>query len=318
MSRRLPPLNAVRAFEAAARLGSFRKAADELFVTPNAVAAQVKSLEEWVGLALFKRLSRGVVLTEAGERYWPALAELLDGIEAATGKLRENAGPRVLTLATVPSFASRWLVPRLGRLHTRVSDLQVRVQVGPHLTDFRREPVDVVIRHGAGVYPGLSSTFLLKDVLFPVCSPRLLETGPPLRGPWGLGSHVLLHDEPDRGFHEPSWADWLAVAGVEGIDPRRGPMFSFTHMTIQAALSGQGVALAPATQVVEELQSGRLVRPFSDTVPDPFSYWLVCPTERVERPDIVILRDWLVDEIKAFRQCLEGLGLGDQLTRTLT
>lgn len=296
MPRRLPPLNAVRAFEAAARTRSFRKAAEELFVTPGAVSQQVRSLEEWIGLPLFRRLPRGVALTEAGERYWPTLADLLDRLELATRSLRQDAGPRALVIGTVPSFAARWLVPRLGRLHTRHPDLQVRVQVSPRLTDFGREPVDLVIRHGAGVYPGLFCEFLLKDELFPVCSPELLRHGPPLARPADLAGHVLLHDEPEAGFHEPNWAEWLKTAGCAAVDGRRGPMFQFTHMTIQAAIAGQGVALAPACMVAEELTAGRLVRPFALSVPDPYTYWIVCPPDRAERPDIAALRAWLRDE----------------------
>lgn len=296
MSRRLPPLNAVRAFEAAARLASFKKAAEELNVTPGAVSQQVRQLEDWVGVPLFRRLSRGVALTPAGDRYWPVLAELLDHLAKATRQLRADVGPRLLTVATIPSFGARWLVPRLGRLQVRLPELQVRVQIGPQLTDFRREAVDVVIRHGGGVYPGLFSEFLLKDVLFPVCSPALQAHGPPLREPADLARHILLHDEPNLGFNEPRWADWLAAAGCGGIDAERGPMFSFTHMTVQAALAGQGIALAPASQVAEELADGRLRRPFALSIPDPFAYWIVCPPDRANRPDIAAFRTWLHEE----------------------
>lgn len=304
MSRRLPPLNAVRAFEAAARHCSFRLAADELHVTPGAVSQQVKQLEDWIGVPLFRRLPRGLVLTEAGSRYGPWLGEMLDGIAGATRRIAEEAGHRVLTVSTIPSLGTRWLVPRLGRLRRRCPTLEVRVQINPLVTDFRREAVDVVIRHGMGNYPGLRTDHLFTDDIFPVCSPRLLADGPPLRHPRDLAGYTMLHDEPDPGhFREIGWSEWLAAAGCPDMVPQRGLSFSFTHMTLQAALAGQGVALTPASLVAEDLAEGRLVRVFDLAVRDPYSYWLACPLDRADRPDIADFRDWLLEEVEA-----EGAG----------
>lgn len=299
MSRRLPPLNAVRAFEAAARHNSFRLAAEELHVTPGAISQQVKQLEEWIGVPLFRRLPRGLAPTEAGSLYGPLLGEMLDGIAVATRRLAEQAGHRVLTVSTIPSFGTRWLVPRLGSLRRRCPALEVRVQINQFITDFQREAVDVAIRHGGGNYPGLRSDHLFDDVLFPVCAPRLVEDGPPLRRPCDLAGYTLLHDEPDYGgFREIGWSDWLAAAGCADMVPQRGLSFSFTHMTVQAALAGQGIALAPNSQVAEDLAEGRLVRLFEVAVADPHAYWLVCPLDRADRPDIADFRDWLLDEVR--------------------
>lgn len=298
MSRRLPPLNAIRAFEAAARHCSFRLAAEELHVTAGAISQQVKQLEEWVGVALFRRLPRGLVLTEAGSRYGRALGETLDGMAEATLRLCEDAGHRELTVSTIPSFGARWLAPRLGRLRRRYPALEVRLQINPELTDFRREAVDVVIRHGGGGYPGMRSDFLFTDEVFPVCSPRLLAGGLSLRQPSDLAHHTLLYDEPNPGgLQEVTWADWLAAAGCADTVAPRGPSFSFTHMTLQAALAGDGLALTPGSLVAEDLAEGRLVRPFTIAVPDRYGYWLVCPLDRADRPDISAFRGWLLEEI---------------------
>lgn len=289
------------------RHNSFRLAAEELHVTPGAVSQQVKMLEEWVGVPLFRRLPRGLAPTEAGSRYGAALGEMLEGIAAATRRLAEEAGHRVLTVSTIPSFGARWLAPRLGRLRRRCPTLEVRVQIDPNLTDFRREAVDVAIRHGSGGYAGMRTDYLFTDEVFPVCSPKLLAEGPPLRQPCDLVRHALLYDEPNPGkLREITWADWLAAAGCAGAVLPRGPSFSFTHMTLQAALAGDGIALTPASLVAEELAEGRLIRLFSLAMPDPYSFWLVCPLERADRPDVADFRDWLVDEAKAWKMTGTG------------
>lgn len=296
-SRRLPPLNALRAFEAAARHLSFDKAARELHVTPGAISQQIKSLEDWLGVALFRRLPRGVLLNDAGQVYWPELRDAFDLMARATERLGTHDLGNVLTVSTMPSFAARWLIPRLGRLSERHAALQVRVAASSALTDFQREDVDVAIRFGHGNYPGLAVSRLLEEVVFPVCDPRLPNSKRPLRALADLSRHVLLHDEPDpSGVHVLDWAHWLAAVGAVGVDARSGPRFTYTHMTLQAAAAGQGVALGTSVLVDDDQVTGRLIRPLAESVKSPYAYYLVCPEATRSRPKIKAFWDWALGE----------------------
>jgi LysR family glycine cleavage system transcriptional activator len=294
--RRLPPLNAVRAFEAAARHESFHAAADELAVTPGAVAQHVKSLEAWLRLPLFRRLpSRGVVLTQAGQRYAATVSGLLDDLAEATRRLVAQDNVHVLTVSTIHSFAAQWLIPRLASFRTEEPGLDVRVVASNSLTDFDREEVDLAIRYGRGGYHDLTAELLLEESYFPVCSPALTREGPhPLREPADLAYHTLLHE--DAGALLPSvvgWPEWLAVAGVTGVDPRRGPRFTHTFLALQAAAGGQGVAMATSVLIGDDLANGRLVRPFGPDVPSPFNYYLVCPPAAAELPKVQAFARWI-------------------------
>lgn len=294
--RRLPPLNAVRAFEAAARHESFHAAADELAVTPGAVAQHVKSLEAWLRLPLFRRLpSRGVVLTQAGQRYAAAVSGLLDDLAEATRRLVAQDNVHVLTVSTIHSFAAQWLIPRLASFRKEEPGLDVRVVASNSLTDFDREEVDLAIRYGRGGYHDLTAELLLEESYFPVCSPALMREGPhPLREPADLAYHTLLHE--DAGALLPSvvgWSEWLAAAGVTGVDPRRGPRFTHTFLALQAAAGGQGVAMATSVLIGDDLDNGRLVRPFGPDVPSPFNYYLVCPPAAAELPKVQAFARWI-------------------------
>ncbi|HEV2558602.1 MAG TPA: transcriptional regulator GcvA [Microvirga sp.] len=300
--RRLPPLNAVRAFEAASRHASFQAAADELAVTPGAVAQQVKSLEQWLGLPLFQRLpSRGVALTVAGQRYAAAVSELLDQLAAATAQVAERMNANVLTVSTIASFASQWLIPRLGSFRAAHPHLDVRVVASNTITDFNREDVDVAIRYGLGQYPGLASELLLKETFFPVCSPALLDAGePPLRTADDLRHHTLLHEDVDPVIHQYlDWRRWLEAAGVEGVDLRRGPRFTHTYLALQAAAGGQGVALATSVLIGNDLATHRLVQPFGPEVPGLHSYHLVCPPSALAYPKVQAFRAWIRAAVEA-------------------
>lgn len=300
MSRRLPPLKAVRAFEAAARHRHFEQAGAELGVTAGAIAQQVKILETWLGLELFRRLpAKGVALTAAGERYAGAARDLLDGFAEATARLLRRDGGTTLTVSTLPSLAANWLIPRLGSLRRRHPQLDVRVQVAPGLTDFAREDVDVAIRSGTGRYPGLRVDFLMDETFFPVCSAALVgDPDRPLREPADLKHQTLLHEETEPGLLGIlNWPQWLAAVGVTGVDVTRGPRFSHTFLAMQAAASGQGVALATSVLVGGELEAGRLVRPFAEEVKGPHRYYLVCPEAAASRPNVTAFREWLLDEI---------------------
>jgi len=289
---KLPPLNALRAFEAAARHLSFSKAADELAVTPAAVSHQIKGLEEWLGIPLFRRLNRAVMLSDEGQSYLVGIREGLEAINSATEKLLQQGASGSLTVSTLPSFAVRWLLPRLSRFREKHPDIDVRLSANEHITDFRKEDVDMVIRYGSGPYPGLhSELFMNEDSLFPVCSPALLKGAHPLRHPEDLVHHTLLHDDL-----RIDWETWLSAAGLKGIDPRKGPSFNDSSMVLMAAMAGQGVALGRSTLAAEDLAEGRLVKPFDMELKAGSAYHIVCPMEQVDRPHIIAFRDWLFEE----------------------
>ena len=293
MSRRLPPLNALRVFEAAARHLSFTRAAAELHVTQAAVSHQVKALEDWVGQPLFRRLNRAIELTDAGARYLPALTAALDQIAEATARVAGDPGDRVLTISTLPSLAARWLVMRLARFEAAHPDLDVRVQSSAALVDFARQDVDLAIRYGRGSWPGLQCVRLVSETVFPVCSPELLRTGPPLRSPADLRHHTLIHDDFAIG-----WAEWLRAQGVEGVDPTRGPWFTDSALALQLAVEGRGVVLARSVIAGDDLAAGRLVRPFGNTAETEIgSYWLVAPTSHFRRAKVAAFRDWIMSEM---------------------
>ncbi|HEV2676599.1 MAG TPA: transcriptional regulator GcvA [Aliidongia sp.] len=301
MSRRLPPLNALRAFEAAARHLSFLKAAEELHVTAGAVSQQIKTLEDHLGLKLFRRQPRGVLLTDAGQLYGKRIGELLDQVAVATRDLaRQSSGP-VLTVTTMPSFAARWLIPRLGAFGRIHPGIAIRTLADDKLATFKDDDVDVALRFGAGKYPGLIADFLFREEVFPVCSPRLLDGPLPLRRLADLSGHILLHDEPHPGLHELEWSEWLAKQGVHHIDARQGPRFTYTHMSLTAAAMGQGVALGTSVLCADDLESGRLVRPFPNKIVADFAYYLVFPPVALDRPLVVAFRNWLLEVSAAFR-----------------
>src|SRR4051812_14711581 len=299
--RRLPPLNAVRAFEAASRHASFQAAADELAVTPGAVAQQIKSLEQWFGLPLFRRLpSKGVALTPSGQRYAAVVSQLLDDLADATARLVGQDNANILTVSTVPSFASQWLIPRLGRFRQAHPGIDVRVIASNGLTDFAREDVDVVVRWGRGHYPGLWSELLLEETFFPVCSPDLVHHPEhPLLSLEDLKHHTLLHEESEPLFKgSPDWQRWLAIAGATDIDARRGPRFTHTYLALQAAAAGQGVALVTSVLIGEDLTTGRLVRPFGPEVQGPYNYHLACLPEELDLPKVEAFRRWIEGEAR--------------------
>ena len=303
MSRRLPPLNALRAFEAAARHLSFTRAADELSVTQAAVSHQVKALEEHLGVRLFRRLSRGLRLTEEGQTYWPQVRDALDAIAQATERLRASDAGGALTVSVAPSVAAMWLVPRLNRFRDRHPEIDVRIAASDALVDFGRDDVDMAVRYGRGRYPGLHTVRLMTEEVFPVCSPRLLEGPHPLRRPEDLRHHTLLHDDPVAAEDDvlADWRMWLLAAGVDDVDPEGGPRFSHSNLLLQAAIDGQGVALGRTPLVAAALEAGLLVRPFEVVLAANFAYYVVCPEVTAERPKIVAFREWLLDEASSER-----------------
>mgnify|MGYP000179837063 FL=1 len=296
MARKLPPLNALRAFEAAARQLSFTKAAAELHVTQAAISHQVKTLEEHLGLPLFRRLNRRLVLTEAGQTYLPVLREAFDAIALGTERLHrdEDSGP--LHVSVLPSFAAKWLLPRMSRFRERHPEIDVMVSANNNQVDFAEGVFEMGIRYGAGNYPGLRTDLLLCDEVFPICSPKLLEGAHPLKRPEDLRHHTLLHDEVSRHDESPDWRSWLQAVGVKGVDWRRGPGFSDSSMVIEAAAAGQGVALGHRWLAAADLESGRIVMPFGPATPSKWSYYIVSPPAQAERRRVRLFRDWLLEE----------------------
>ncbi|MFQ5785877.1 MAG: transcriptional regulator GcvA [Alphaproteobacteria bacterium] len=291
MTRRLPPLNALRAFEAAARHLSFTRAAQELNVTQAAISHQVKALEDRLGVLLFRRINRALLLTDAGQAYLPPVRDAFDRLAEATARLHAQDSRGALTVSVLPSIATKWLVPRLGRFREAQPDIDVRIAPSLHLTDFAREDVDVALRYGRGVWPGLRADRLMTEDIFPICSPKLLDGPHPLRAPADLRHYTLLHDEGHG-----DWRVWLLAAGIDDIDPTRGTVFTDSGMLVQAAVEGQGVALGRSALAADDLAAGRLVRPFDVSLPAEFAYYLVCPEASAGRPKIAAFRDWLMAE----------------------
>jgi len=302
MFRNLPPLNSLRAFEAAARHLSFSKAAEELGVTPAAVGHQIKSLENFLGVILFVRLTRALRLSDAAQAALPSLREGFDKLTEASESLSAQDDNGVLTVSAGPSLAAKWLVPRLDDFRQCCPDMDLRLDATDDLVDFRRDGVDIALRYGRGHYPGHRVDPLFGEKYSPVCSPRLMKGPHPLRVPGDLRHHTLLHlNWRQEDVTAPNWRMWLLAAGVEDIEPRRGARYNLEVLVVQAALEGQGVALCSDTLIEGDLKQGRLIRPFELTVTDQsgFAYFLVCPEARAEEPKIVAFRNWILAEVAA-------------------
>lgn len=297
MSRRLPPLTAVRAFEAAARHGGFQRAGEELHVSAGAIAHQIKQLEAWLGVTLFQRLARGVALTSAGRKYADALRPLLNGLADVSETLRRHGDERVVTVTSVPSLVARWLMPRLGDLRARHADIDLRVLASIHAVDFLRDGVDVAIRLGTGPYPGLKAEPLMEQWFVAVCSPAFLrDSRRTLKTLADLPRMPLLHDETEARIpDEISWPRWLQECGV-AYSGSSGSSFSHTYLTLEAAANGQGVAIAPQLLVADDLRSGRLVQVFRQRVCSPYRYHLLRSPEADTRRSVQAFCDWLREQ----------------------
>ncbi len=297
MVRDLPPLNALRAFEAAGRHLSLTKAAGELHVTPAAVSHQVKGLEDYLRVKLFRRVGNSLRLTDAGQACLPGLGEGFDQLAGAIDRLKDHDSRGPLHVSVAPAFAAKWLVPRLERFDAAHPDIDVRISASLEIVDLDREGFDAAIRLGRGSYPGLDVHELFAESVVPMCGPSLIEGGHPLRTPADLRHHVFLHDDSlrfDRAA--PDWPMWLKSAGVEEVDSSRGPHFSHPDHAMQAAMDGAGVVLGWRTLAAADLAAGRLVIPFDLTLPMELEFYFVCPHVAAERPKIVAFRDWLLEE----------------------
>jgi len=310
VSYRLPPFQLLRTFEAAARHLSFKKAAHEVHVTPAAVSQQIKALEEHLGFPLFRRLTRALALTDRGAALLPKVREGLDCLAAAIASARE-AVPCRLTVTAPPSFASHWLVPRLPRFAAAHPDIEVRLASTPDTIGPRGrmrildEPLvapgdgrtEVAILYGTGPCPGFQVDRIIAPDYVPVCLPRLLAGDSPLREPQDLRRHVLIHDESlHDGKHRPGWEVWLELAGVAAVDVRRGPRFAHAALAREAALDGQGIALALRPLIEADVAAGRLAIPFDIALPSPYAYELAVSAAVAQRPAVAAFRAWLAGE----------------------
>lgn len=302
MLRHIPGLQSLKAFDASARHLNFTRAAAELNVTPAAVSHQIKELEEAVGAPLFQRTSRHMQLTRQGQILKPAIGDALEGITRALQKLRQLENPTQLRVTASPSIAAKWLVPRLDRFLESLPGADVRIDVSSEPLDFEREDIDVAIRFGEGIYPGLLVEKLFHDTLFPVCAPSLLAEGKPLKEPRDLLQFTLIHlDWEAQGAVWPNWRMWMLAAGVKDFNDSRGLHFSQTSLAVQAAVDGHGVALGDSTLVADDLSRGRLVKPFELSLRSPaqFAYHLITRRDAAERPMIKAFRNWILAEAAA-------------------
>ena len=286
MSKRLPPLNALRVFDAAARHLSFTRAAEELFVTQAAVSHQIKSLEDFLGLKLFRRRNRSLLLTEEGQSYFLDIKEIFSQLTEATRKLQARSAKGALTVSLLPSFAIHWLVPRLSSFNSAYPGIDVRIQAVDRQEDKLADDVDVAIFYGRGNWPGL--------YLLPVCSPLLLTGEKPLKTPEDLAKHTLLHDASRR-----DWQTYTRQLGLNHINVQQGPIFSHSAMVLQAAIHGQGVALANNVMAQSEIEAGRLVCPFNDVLVSKNAFYLVCHDSQAELGKIAAFRQWILAKAAA-------------------
>lgn len=301
MAAQLPGTRALRTIEAAGRHLNFSRAADELGLTPAAVSHQIKEFEDRLGIVLFARTSRTTRLTEAGAIIHEATVEALDVLHRAAARARRLArGAGELRVSTDPTFASRWLLPRIEHFRRLRPDIELRFDASSQLRDFDQDDVDVAIRFGAGKYLGLVAERLFDNIIIPVCSPKLLKAGPPLNEPRDLLQHTLVHIEWSRqGVTWPNWRMWMAAAGVEDFDDSRCVVFEDSSHAVQTAVEGSAVALADFAMVANDLSTGRLIRPFALGIrlPADFAYYLVYPTQTAEDARIVAFRDWVFEEV---------------------
>jgi LysR family transcriptional regulator, glycine cleavage system transcriptional activator len=291
----LPSLNGLRAFEAAARHLSFTRAAAELNVTQTAISHQIRRLEEQLGIRLFVRRNRALELTREAESYLPAVRAAFEDLRTATARLRRSDRGELLTVSTMASLASKWLVTRVAAFQEVHPHVEVRITTSSHLVDFRREDVDMAVRYGRGHWPGLRAEWLMAEDLFPVCSPALMTGENALRCPEDLANHTLLHTTVAR----EDWQLWLTAAGLPAaMAMRRGLSFDQSFMAIQAAIDGLGVAMGRTRYVEADLAAGRLVKPFDLVLPAEAGFYVVAPEETADLPKIALFRDWLIASVE--------------------
>ncbi len=295
MRKRLPPLNALRTFEAAARNGSFKHAAEELCVSHSAVSHQIKQLERHLGVELFIRKARSVELTRHGRDYYPVLRGAFDRIAEGTDRIFKPDIPGILTVQAYSTFAIRWLIPRLPGFGDTHPEIRVRLHTSQWDVDFEHEDVDVCILIGDGSRNDLHYDFLFSSQIFPVCSPSLLQDGRPFGAPEELARHTLLQVYPS----EKDWWTWLEKNGIEGIDPDSGLQFDSYDMALTTAMQGHGIALGMEPFVDHDLKAGLLVEPLPGRRVFTRGDWnLVCRKEKANADKVTKFRAWMLSEIQ--------------------
>jgi LysR family glycine cleavage system transcriptional activator len=296
MSGRLPSLNGLRAFEAAARHLSFTVAASELNVTQTAISHQIRRLEQELGIRLFVRQNRALALTPEARDYLPGVRAAFNDLRLATDRLLRKDDDHVLTVSTLASLAAKWLLPRLSAFQEAHPGIDVRITTSTALVDFRNGDVDAAIRYGRGQWPGLRANWLMADQLFPVCSPALLAGNRPLRCPEDLRDHVLLHTS---NANSDDWRLWLTAAGLPtSLSTHPGVTFDLIFMTVQAAIDGIGVAMGRTSYVEADIAKGRLVVPFKITLPADAGFYLVSPEASADKPKLSAFRQWLIASVQ--------------------
>jgi LysR family glycine cleavage system transcriptional activator len=298
MRRKLPPLNALRAFEASGRYSSFTNAAKELLVTQGAVSRHVSLLEDWLGVKLFLRTHRGIELTRKGETYVRALSSVFDQIDYATREARDEADGSVLRLKLPPTFAMRWLVPRLTRFQSMHPKIEIQIFTSHEPANFRREDIDVSVH--SHPFPPVDTGHhrLLGEVLMPVCSPALLKQGPGLRLPKDLANYTLLSSR-----HRPmDWSRWLVEAGITELDSAGSIDFDNAALAYQGAIDDLGVVIAVRALIEDDLRRGRLVAPFELQVSTAGAYYLACSQISSKSPQLIAFEEWLIQEAMDYEQ----------------
>lgn len=308
MNTRLPPLNALRAFEVSARLRSFSRAAEELNVTPAAISHQIKGLEEYLGARLFNRANRTLMLTQEGQTLLPGIRRGFSAFHDAMDSFGLYDETGLLNVAVTPSFASRWLVPRLESFNKAYPDIDIRMTTSMGLIDYDRDGIEIGVRYGNGDYADLVVEPLLSHDILPVCSPRLLSGDKKLEKPEDIAQFTLLHDDGHRHVEMfPDWPMWLKAAGVTNVDPTHGLRFDNASAAQGAAVEGLGIALGRTTLISDDLAAGKLVCPLELTIHSEFAYWIVYQENRIRRPKVAAFRDWLVQEAQAYQQAQDAV-----------
>lgn len=296
------PLNALRAFDAAARHMSFKLAAEELHVTPAALSYQIRSLEDLLQVKLFERSNRKVALSPAGTRLYPGARDAFQRLSAAVEQVAPDHDDHVLVISAGPAFSAKWLAPRLSRFLELHPDLDPRISANLIKSDFANEQIDVAVRFGGGDYPDLKSILLMEDAVTPMCSPDLVSDDRGIRNLADLRIFTLIHDDSLKPFpHAPGWKTWLEHAGVNDIDTERGLRFNHADHALDAAIEGAGVVMGRTVLGERDLRLGRLVKPFELEIPLQYSFYLVAPPDKWDNANVAAFRAWMREEIKSGR-----------------
>lgn len=295
-SSRLPPFSGLRAFEASARYLNFSRAAEELNVTQSAISHQVKSLEDFLGVRLFVRTHNSINLSKQGQAYLLPVRDAIEMISNATSRIRNRHDSTTLTISLLPTFATRWLIPRLPDFQDSYPRIDVRLSTSIAMVDFNQTDVDVAIRYGKGGWQGLYSKVLMREEIFPVCSPSLLQGKQMLKEPAELLKYPLLHNLS----HPGEWQMWLTATSLGEISPQRGHSFESSDLALQAAVEGMGMALGRRPLVNKVLESGELIAPLSMEVSSDYQYYFVCPENHLQRQNVTSFHAWLFKQAECF------------------